>query len=145
MSTDFDRNPGFLINDVARLMRRAFDRRVKQLGLTRSQWFVLAHLYRRNGLTQSELADELDMERAPTGKLIDRLEAKGWIERRPDERDRRLKRIHCAATLDPMFREMGKASKKLFDDAFEGVTDKQIDVMIEALLAAKTNLLRQDE
>lgn len=81
---DLGRSLGLLVHDVARLMRRAFDRRVKHLGLTRSQWFVLAHLYRSDGQTQRHLADELDMERAPLSKLLDRLESGGWLERRAD-------------------------------------------------------------
>lgn len=140
---DLNRNPGFLINDVARLMRREFDRRAKNLGLTRSQWFVLVHVYRKEGLTQRELGDELDMDRAPTGKLIDRLDDKGWITRKQDKNDRRVKRIYSTNRLDALFREMGRASNSLFKDTFKGANDQQINEMINVLLIAKNNLLRQ--
>ncbi|HPE31662.1 MAG TPA: MarR family transcriptional regulator, partial [Parvularculaceae bacterium] len=83
MDDRIEHNPGYLINDVARLLRREFDRRVKHIGLTRAQWFVLAHLYRNDGRTQRALADELDMEPAPLGRLIDRLEESGWVRRAP--------------------------------------------------------------
>ena len=56
---DLSRNFGFILHDVARLLRTTFDRRVKSLGLTRSQWWVLNHLFRNDGVTQSELADLL--------------------------------------------------------------------------------------
>ena len=61
---DLSRNFGFILNDVARLMRTTFDRRVKSLGFTRSQWWVLNHLFRNDGVTQSELADILEVEKA---------------------------------------------------------------------------------
>ena len=58
-----ERNFGFLMHDIARLMRTSYDRRVKRFGLTRSQWWVITNLYRNDGLTQSELAETLDIER----------------------------------------------------------------------------------
>jgi len=61
---DLSRNFGFLLNDVARLMRTTFDRRVKALGFTRSQWWVLNHLFRNDGVTQSELAEILEVKKA---------------------------------------------------------------------------------
>ena len=64
---DLSRNFGFILNDVARLLRTAFDRRVRSLGLTRSQWWVLNHLFRNDGTTQSELADILEIEKATLG------------------------------------------------------------------------------
>ena len=64
-------------------MRVAYDRRSRALGLTRSQWWVLNNLYFKQGITQSELADLLDVEKPTLGRLLDRLEAKGWIARRP--------------------------------------------------------------
>ncbi len=91
---NLDRNFGFILNDVSRLMRTAFDRRAKSLGLTRSQWWVLNHLYRRDGLVQAELAEILEIERPTLGRLLDRLEAKRWIRREFDLEDRRVKRVY---------------------------------------------------
>ena len=65
-----ERNFGFLMHDIARLLRTNYDRRVKRLGLTRSQWWVITNLYRKDGLTQSELAETLDIERASLGRLL---------------------------------------------------------------------------
>ena len=72
-----ERNFGFILHDVARLLRTEYDRRVASLGLTRSQWWVLTHLYRNEGVTQTELADVLELERPSLGRLLDRLEANG--------------------------------------------------------------------
>ena len=90
---NLDRNFGFLINDVARALRTEYDRRVSGLGLTRSQWWVLTHLYRNEGVTQTELAETLELERPSLGRLLDRLEANGWIRRESCAHDRRAKRL----------------------------------------------------
>ena len=80
---DPDSSIGFLISDVSRLLRRVYDRRVEPLGLTRAQWRVLVHVYRRAGVSQTALAQILEIEKPTLGRLVDRLEQKGWVERPP--------------------------------------------------------------
>ena len=94
MSTNEEHYIGYTMTDVARLLRTVFERRVRSLGLTRAQWVTIARLHRRPGLSQSEVADLLEIEKATAGRLIDRMEAKGWIERRADPLDRRINRLH---------------------------------------------------
>ena len=77
---DINRNFGFLVHDVARLLRTVFDRRMREVGLTRSQWWVLNNLFQHDGVNQAELAQLLEVERPTLGRLIDRLEAKGWVK-----------------------------------------------------------------
>src|SRR3546814_9002902 len=79
---DPDRSLGFLLNDVSRLMRRNLNRRVQALGLTQSQWRALAYLSRQEGINQATLADTLEVQPITLARLIDRLEAAGWVERR---------------------------------------------------------------
>ena len=86
-----------MLSDVARLIRTVFDRRVRDMGLTRAQWLVLTRLYRRPGASQTELADMLEIDRASAGRMIDRMEKNGWVERRPDDGDRRINRLHLTA------------------------------------------------
>ena len=61
MSAEDEKYIGYLITDVARMMRTVFERRVRRLGLTRAQWMVLTRLHRRPGLSQSEVADLLEV------------------------------------------------------------------------------------
>lgn len=136
-----DLNPGYLVNDVARLLRREFDRRVKHIGLTRAQWFVLAHLYRNDGRTQRALADELDMEPAPLGRLIDRLEESGWVRRAPAPGDRRANLVHLTDKLLPLIEDLRAAADNLYKDAFKGLPAKRVEEFIEALTIAKSNLI----
>src|SRR5688500_19297065 len=114
---DLSRNFGYLVNDVARLMRTVYDRRVRSLGLTRSQWWVLNYLFRHPGVTQSELAAILEVERATLGRLLHRLQAKGWARREDDARDRRDWRVQLAAAAEPMRRDLRKEAVGLRRDA----------------------------
>ena len=142
---DLSRNFGFLINDVARLMRIAYDRRVRDLGLTRSQWWVLNHLFRNDGLTQSELAEVLEIERPTLGRLLDRLEAKGWVRREHDARDRRAWRVHLTEAVEPAMRRLRKVAAELRSDALAGLSAKERERFVDTLLAVKANLQRDKE
>jgi len=141
---DLSRNFGFILNDVARLMRTTFDRRVRALGLTRSQWWVLNHLFRHDGVTQSELADVLEIEKATLGRLLDRLEQKGWIRREADAADRRAKRIHLTEEVEPAMKTMRAAAAELRRDALAGLPADQREAFVDTLLAIKSNLSRSD-
>jgi DNA-binding MarR family transcriptional regulator len=87
---------GFLVHDVSRLRRTVVDKALKPIGVTRSQWWVLANLSRHDsadGMMQTELARLMDVGKVTLGGLIDRLEASGYVARRPDPSDRRAKRV----------------------------------------------------
>jgi MarR family transcriptional regulator, transcriptional regulator for hemolysin len=137
---DVSRNFGFLVHDVARLLRTTFDRRVRALGLTRSQWWVLNHLFRNDGVTQSELADTLDVERPTLGRLLDRLEAKGWVRREEDARDRRAKRVYLTEQTEPLIKSMRAVAAEVRREAVAGLSAEQQQLFVDTLLTLKTNL-----
>lgn len=139
---NLDRNFGFILHDVARLMRHTFDRRVKEMGLTRSQWWVLTHLYRNDGITQAELADVLEVERPTLGRLLDRLEANGWVRREADALDRRAKRVHLTDEVGPAMRRMRAVAAEVRRDALSGIVAADQEAFVDTLLAIKTNLVR---
>ena len=125
MSSEDERHIGFLISDVARLLRTAFDRRVRGLGLTRSQWLVINRLYRRPGATQSELAEMLEVEKATAGRMVDRMEKKGWVVRRPDAADRRVNRLHLTAEADLIQVQLAQIADRTVDDALALLSDDE--------------------
>jgi MarR family transcriptional regulator, transcriptional regulator for hemolysin len=139
---DLSRNFGFIMNDVARLMRTAFDRRVKALGLTRSQWWVLNHLFRNDGSTQSELADLLEVQKPTLGRLLDRMEQKGWIRREGHNADRRAKRVFLTKEVEPAIKAMRSAAASLRKEALGNLSAQQQEQFVDALLAIKGNLSR---
>ena len=142
---DLSRNFGYLVNDVARLMRTVYDRRVRNLGLTRSQWWVLNHIFRHPGVTQSELAAILEIERATLGRLLDRLEAKRWVRREDDARDRRAWRVHLTDAVEPAMRKLRKVASELRSDALAGLSAQERERFIDTLLAVKANLVRMEK
>jgi MarR family transcriptional regulator for hemolysin len=140
-----DHNLGFLVHDVARLMRIAYDRRAKPLGLTRSQWWVLNNLYFNEGITQSALAELLDIEKPTLGRLLDRLEVKGWIARQADRHDRRAKRVYLTGEVQALMRALRGIAAGLRNDALEGMDARAQRQLFESLLLIKANLLRMNE
>ena len=139
---NLSRNFGFLLNDVARLMRTAYDRRIRKLGLTRAQWWVLTHLYRGNGVSQTELAETLEIEKPTLGRLLDRLEAKGWVRREHDASDRRVWRVHLTDEVAPALRTMRAIAAELRHDALASISTAERERFVDTLLAIKANLLR---
>ena len=140
MHEDYENNFGFLIHDVARLMRTAYDRRMKPLGLTRSQWWVLNHLFFHQGISQSDLAKILDIERATLGRLLDRLEAKEWIYREPDKDDRRINRVYLSEPKGPTMQTMRREAKGMLDGALSLLSVTEQRAMVDMLQRMKTGL-----
>src|SRR2546429_8591079 len=89
MQIGFDPDLLILLYDVARQMRTRADQRARTRGMTRAQWVILAHLERQPGLSQNELAAIVEVEPITIGRLVDRLESRGLLERRSDPKDRR--------------------------------------------------------
>lgn len=139
--TNPDEYIGFLISDVARLMRTAFDRRVRKLGLTRAQWMVITRLHRHAGASQSELADMMEIEKATCGRLIDRLEAKGWVERRAHKSDRRINRIYLTPEAERVHKRIWKIAEKTVDEALSDLTRTEAAQLGQLLGRVKTKLL----
>lgn len=140
---------GFLVHDVSRLRRVFFDSEMKPLGITRSQWWVLAQLSRKlgrdgdEGVLQTELAKFLDVGKVAVGGLIDRLEAGGFVERRPDARDRRAKRV----VITPKGREtlgmMKEVGDRLNEKIFRGISQEEVGVADRVLTIIKKNILEE--
>src|SRR6476469_3545504 len=136
-----DDHLGFLISDVARLMRTVFDRRVRRLGLTRAQWLALTRLHRRPGASQSELADMMEVEKATVGRLIDRLEAKGWVERRAQAGDRRINRVYLTAEAERVHKRIWRVAESTVDDALAELSQREATQLLKLLSRVKVRLL----
>ncbi len=136
---------GFLISDTARLMRRSFDERARSKGITRPQWRVLVMLSRFDGSTQVTLADMLDVEPITMGRMVDRLQNAGLIERRADPADRRAWRIHLTAIGAKKIEELKPLAKDLFGDALAGLSLKQQTEMESMLNIIRENLTRHPQ
>jgi MarR family transcriptional regulator, transcriptional regulator for hemolysin len=135
---------GVMISDVARMLRTTFDRRVRKLGLTRAQWLVLTRLHRRPGASQSELAEMMEVEKATAGRMIDRLEAKGWVERRAQDGDRRVKRVHLTAEAERVHKRIWRMAELTLDDALANFSVQEGKQLRALLARVKRNLTAAD-
>src|SRR5438477_10308454 len=103
-------NLGFVLGDISRLARKEFDRRVRDLGLTRAQWLFLYHLGQQPGCTQSDLAERLQMEKITVSRQAQRLLRAGWIERRDHAEDGRAYHLHVSRKAEPILARLGDAA-----------------------------------
>src|SRR5580658_10380151 len=134
---NLDRDFVIVLNDVARRMRTRFDQWARNYGMTRAQGLILARLERQPGLSQIELAAICEVEPITVGRLVDRLEARGLLERRPDPSDRRIRRLHLLPASEPILAEIQDYKIVLRDLLTAGLDEKTIETVTEALLHMK--------
>jgi DNA-binding MarR family transcriptional regulator len=135
---------GFLLHDTARLLRRDFERRSKGTGLTRAQWAVLAYVARNEGSSQAALADMLEIEPITLVRLLDKLEAAGLVERRPDPNDRRVRRLHLTEATGPLLTQLQGLAAEARETALAGLTDGERQQLTDLLMKVRGNLSGRD-
>lgn len=131
-------------HDMALMVSRLFNREVREVGLSRTQWQVLYQLYSLDGQTQTDLAERLSMAKPPLGKVIDRLEEDGWVTRKEDPTDRRAKRVFVTKKVYPLIEPLEGAVEKIGEIAMNGipVRDRKIfDTLLRRIHANLANAL----
>ena len=136
---DMDRNLGFVISDLQRLITTAMDKELKALGLTRSQLRIVLHLSRQDGLTQVRIADDLEMGKVAVGGLLDRLQGKGLIQRKPHPTDRRATQIFLTDKAEALYRPILKSGSYVTKKMFAGIGPEDEKRLIDLLLIVKQN------
>lgn len=131
---------GFLLNDAARLMRKDFERRTRAIGLTRAQWQTLFHLARNEGCNQVTLADLLEVEPITLARVIDKLEACGLVERRPDPTDRRARLLFLGARAHPLLEELRALGAETREIALAGIGEDERTLLMTLLTKMRANL-----
>jgi DNA-binding MarR family transcriptional regulator len=131
---------GFLLHDVARLLKRRFEQNARGSSLTRSQWQVLATLASNEGINQSGLADLLEIEPITLGRIIDKLQARSLIERHPDPSDRRAWLLHLTPAARPKLTQLRGLGDDTRAEALAGVPEADTERLLRTLQALKANL-----
>lgn len=131
---------GFLLNDIARLMRVAFERRAAPLGLTRARWSVLAQLKRHPGVSQATLAQLMEVEPVTVTRLIDRLDRSGMVERRPDPDDRRVHRLFLTPAARPLLDQIQRLAREVRAEALEGIAADELATFVAVAERIRANL-----
>ena len=134
---------GVVISDVARLLRTEFDRRVRRLGITRAQWLVLTRLHRHPRASLSELAEMMEVEKATAGRMIDRLVANGWVERRTQRDDRRVKRVHLTPEAERVHKRIWRVAEATVEDALAGLSAQESRQLMALLQRVKKTLVAE--
>jgi MarR family transcriptional regulator, transcriptional regulator for hemolysin len=139
------RTLGFVLSDVARLLRKRFELRARAttLGLTRAQSSVLAYLARQEGINQAALAQILDLEPITLARLLDRLQAAGLIERRADPKDRRAHLLYLTEAAYPLLDRIFALAAEVREEALAGIPEPDRSRLLDMLIAMKSNLIEQ--
>ncbi|HET7848183.1 MAG TPA: MarR family transcriptional regulator [Pseudolabrys sp.] len=124
------------------MLRTYADQRARQFGMTRAQWAVLVRLDRSEGLKQSELAEILDLQPITLTRLLDRLDASGLIERRPDPNDRRANRLYLTPAARPLLDRLDALGAEMMDTVLEGLTPQSVERMLTEFATVRENLRR---
>src|SRR5579862_2618617 len=140
----FERDLLVVLNDVARMFRTRFDQMARSTyAMTRAQWIILARLDRQPGMSQNEMATICEVEPITVARLVDRLEARGMVERRADPTDRRVKRLYLLPAAKPIIEIISKAREDMNARLLADLDQKTYDGLVDALLRIKENLINE--
>ena len=139
-SQPFDFDLLYVLHDVARLMRTRFDRHARTFGMTRAQGLILMHLRLRPGLSQNELAIICDVEPITIARLIDRLEASGYVKRCADPNDRRIRRLHLMPAAEPILVQITQYMEQVHNKLAEGLDPAAWESAFKVLQQMKDKL-----
>ncbi|MBN9076366.1 MAG: MarR family transcriptional regulator [Rhizobiales bacterium 65-79] len=143
MSAAIDPNSfGFLITDLSRLIRAEMDRRISEagLGLTPGESRTLAHAARAGVVRQNVLAERIGIEAMTLSTYVDRLEAKGLVERVPDPDDRRAKLVRLTEAASDALGGVNSAAASIRADASASIDPADWATLLGLLRQARDNL-----
>jgi MarR family transcriptional regulator, transcriptional regulator for hemolysin len=135
-----DMNFLFTLGELQRLVRAYADRQAARYGITRAQWAVLAKVERFEGMKQSELAEQMEMQPITLTRLIDRLCDAGWIERRSDDTDRRVNRLYLRKAGRVLLGKMSGLKSEITATALDGISPSDANRLLSQLEAIKENV-----
>ena len=135
---------GFLMNDTARLFRRAFNARTKSSGVTALQWRLISYLKRQEGIRQGPLAELIEVEPITLSRMVDRLAEAGLVERRADPADRRAWQLHLTSRARDLLEVMRQTTDQLNEEATEGLSDAERAQLAALVGRIRCNLSRRD-
>ncbi|MET0587360.1 MAG: MarR family transcriptional regulator [Novosphingobium sp.] len=137
------RHIGLRLNVLARMLRNIFDRKVGDLGVTRSQWQMIVVVARKPGVTQRTIAEALEISEASAGRLIDRLCAEGLLERRERDDDRRARAVYITEKAEPLLAKLAEIAEVNEERLFRGFSEEELDNLQDYLDRMYNNAMQQ--
>ena len=138
---EWQRDPGFLLIDVAHLYTRRFEERARGLSLTLAQCKTLAVLASSEGVNQRRLAEISEVTPGHLVRILDRMEAVGWAERRSHPRDRRAHSLAMTERAKVVVERIWEVINETHADALRGLTSAELETLMELLGRVHANLL----
>ena len=135
-------NLGSMLADTSRILRRSFDVRARDIGVTRAQWQVLTTLLRHEGVNQGGLADLLDVDPITVCRMVDRLQDATLVERRADPADRRSWRLFLTPRAHDLLAQLRPLADALIEEALAGIDLDDRDRLRDLLDRIRENLSR---
>lgn len=132
----------YLMHEVSRMVSVYFDASLKPHNITHAQWWMLMHVNNNKGVTQTRLAHLMQMGRAAAGKLLERMERGGWVERRDDPRDHRVRRVFLSARGEATMAVMAAEGEKLCRAFLSDIPVKEQRAMLASMRNLRANALR---
>jgi MarR family transcriptional regulator for hemolysin len=137
---DFDQSVIYWICSTAHALERALNVELAPHGITYRQWQVLAWLALEGELTQSDLADRLQVEAPTLAGILDRMERDGWILRTECPGDRRRKRIKPTERVAPVWETIAAAARRIRTRAATGQSPEALASLIGMLQQVQASL-----
>ena len=134
---------GYLIHEVARLMKRRFEDGASMQGITMPQWRALAHVSAHEGITQKALADAIDTDPMTISGILDWLEKRGLIERYVDPTDSRAKLARVTEAGVDVVRGARQVGLAMYEAALEGISPEERAAVVAVLARMRGNLIGQ--
>lgn len=131
---------GYMVLDVARLMSANFEARTRSIGVTRAQWSLIAALVRAEGCNQAQLAELMQITPISLGRLVDRMERAGWVERRAEPGDRRSYRLFLTEKAHAIRPALRKLSDETQDEALAALGPAERQQLLESLAVVRATL-----
>jgi DNA-binding MarR family transcriptional regulator len=139
-----ERNLGFLVCDIARLVRRLFGSMGRDTGLTQPQWQAMFMISHNPGINQVSLADLLEIHPITLTQQLDRMQAAGWVERRTDPNDRRATCLFITPKGRPVLEKLRAIGAEILGIGFGDIDPKLRDTVVETLILVRNRFVAAD-
>ncbi|MGH8287556.1 MAG: MarR family winged helix-turn-helix transcriptional regulator [Steroidobacteraceae bacterium] len=137
---DLNRQLGFLLKDTSRRYSRRFEERAQALSLTLVQCRALLYLENNQGVSQKRLSELTELDPMTLVRILDRMEADGWVQRRFDPADRRAHTLWLTPKAKPVLDHIAQLIADTRTEALQGLSNEERSKLLELLERVHTNL-----
>jgi len=135
-----EKSIGYLVHEVAKMLKRRFEEEARIHGLTLPQWRAMIEILRNEAITQVQLASCVDTDPMTMSGILDRLEKRGLIERMPDPNDSRAKRARLTPAGHDLVDTARNIGRGFYERALEGVSEVERETTVRVMQRIRNNL-----